>query len=81
MELFKDILTRILESEEIHVVFPNLELSSTNILVEMKSFETLQKIKATLENSGFTDFQCIEEIIFIFEETGSGINRHDWHFD
>ena len=81
MELFKEILAKVLENEEIHITFPNLEFEGAIELVEMQSLKSLQKIKAIIDNDSLSDFQCIEEIILVFEEAGASSNRHDWHFE
>ncbi|MCL2566430.1 MAG: hypothetical protein FWE24_11595 [Defluviitaleaceae bacterium] len=81
MELFKEILAKILKNEEIHIIFPNLEVEITAKLVEMQSFKALQKIQAIIENDDLSDFHCIEEIILVLEEMGTGCNRNDWYFD
>ena len=77
MELFKEILTRILEKEEINISFPNLKLSAADA-VEMASFKALYKIKSAIENDSLTDFECMEEIVSVFEELGSASIRHDF---
>lgn len=78
MELFKEILIRVLEKEEINIIFPNLKINIADI-VEMQCYQTLRKIKTVVENDGLCDFECIEEIVSIFEDAGSnGGNRHDF---
>ncbi|MCL2702582.1 MAG: hypothetical protein FWE91_03120 [Defluviitaleaceae bacterium] len=79
MDLFKEILVEILMKENINIIFPNLKYNMTDI-VEMKAYKTLQKIKNIIENDGFSDFECIEEIVCVFERIGSGGgNRHDFY--
>lgn len=42
-------------------------------------FIALQHIKSILENDALTDFECIEEIVCVFEDVGDGVvNRHDF---
>ena len=78
MELFKEILINILMKEDINIFFPNLKFSAAEI-VEFESFSALQKIKAVIEDDSLSDFDCIEKIICVFEENGSGGgNRHDF---
>jgi len=78
MELYKEILKKILEREYINIEFPKLKRSATD-MVEMQSYETLKKIKACIENDRLEDFECIEKIVYLFEEIGSdGGNRHDF---
>ncbi|MCL2564814.1 MAG: hypothetical protein FWE24_03260 [Defluviitaleaceae bacterium] len=78
-KFFKEVLSGILENEDIQVIFPNLDMSAAKILVEAKSFGALYKIKTIIENDSLSDYQCIEEIICILESIGSnGGNRHDF---
>lgn len=81
MKFFKEILTKVLEKEEVQVIFPNLSFDLAE-LVEMKCFNALQKIKTVIENNNLSDkeyFLQIEEIICILEELGSsGGSRHDF---
>jgi len=78
MELFKEILSGIIEKEEIQVVFPNLKFNAAEI-VEMESYKALRQIKAIIDNDGLSDFDCIEKIVCVFEEIGSdGGRRHDF---
>lgn len=47
-------------------------------IVKIKSLQMLQKIKTIIKDDGLNDFECIEEIVCIFEEMGStGGSRHD----
>lgn len=78
VELFKEILVRVLTKEEINIVFPNLKFSAVE-MVELESFKALQKIKTIIENDSLSDFECIEKIVCVFEAIGSdGGNRHDF---
>ncbi len=78
MELLKDVLAKALENEEIQIVFPNLSVNAKE-LVELTCFQILSKIKAALENDSLSDYECIEEIICIFEDCGSKVgDRHDY---
>lgn len=78
MEFFRDVLINALAKEEMRVTFPNVEIKMADI-VEMKCFETVKKIKAVIENDSLSDFECIEAIVCILEELGSGGgNRHDF---
>ena len=42
MELFTEILAKVLEEEQIHIVFPNLKINAAEI-VEMQCYKALQK--------------------------------------
>lgn len=81
MNLYKEILSNILENEECRVVFPNVE-GSFSELVEMKSYEMLNKIQAIIRNGDLDDDECfmkIEEIICLFEQNGCNCGtRHDF---
>ncbi|WP_317854297.1 hypothetical protein [Chakrabartyella piscis] len=81
MDLYKEILTQILEQEEIRICFPNLQLDA-NKLIESASYQALQKIKLILENDYLEDNECfeqIEQILLVFEHLGSSCkNRHDF---
>jgi len=81
MELYKELLARVLEGEEVQVVFPNLKIDAADI-VEMKCYQALQEIKAIIEDDSLTDSECylkIEAIVCLLEELGSdGGNRHDF---
>ena len=78
MELYKELLARMLEKEKVIVAFPDLQLNATEI-INLQSYKTLQKIKTTIEDDSLSDFECIEKIVQIFEEIGSGGGiRHDF---
>jgi len=78
MELLKEILAKIIESEEIQIVFPNLIFNPAEI-IESESYKALQKIKAIIKNDSLSDFDCIEAILCVLESIGSnGGNRHDF---
>ena len=81
MELYEEILAHYLSKESAQLVFPNLKLNATQI-VELQSYQALQKIKAILNDASLSDFDCfqkIEEIVCVFEDLGSsGGIRHDF---
>ena len=78
---YQEILADILSREEIRIEFPNLTHPVAE-LVEMRSYQTLNRIKEILENDELDDPDCfrkIEEIVCAFEHIGSGGgNRHDF---
>lgn len=77
MELYKDVLYK----EAGKLLFDSLLEIQTDLkeIINLKSVESLQKIKAAIENDSLSDFECIEEIVCIFESMGSdGGNRHDF---
>lgn len=81
MNLYHELLLRILENERCEVVFPDIEKGLSE-LVEMKSYEMLKKIQAIIRDDSLDDGDCfmrIEEIICLFEENGCSCNgRHDF---
>ena len=78
MELYKELLVKALEKGEVHVLFPSSQLS-VNEIVEMQCYQALQEIKAIIDNDALSDFECIEEIVRLFERIGSnGGSRHDF---
>lgn len=67
----KELGRRVLDS----ITFYQKELQ---IVAETKALWALGEIKRTLDNTALDDFQCIEEIICILEQTGSHAGaRHD----
>ncbi len=81
MELYHDMLCKILESEEFQVLLPKWKMSIEE-MIEMKCYQALNEIKKILEDESLNDSDCfesIEKIITVFETLGSGINeRHDF---
>ena len=78
MELYKEILAKVLEQESIHVIFPDLNINASEI-VETQSYRALEKIKAIIEDDSLSEFMCIEKIVCVLEEIGSdGGTRHDF---
>ncbi len=81
MELYRDMLCRILESEEFEILLPKWKMNVEE-MIEMKCYQALNEIKKILEDETIDDrdcFESIESIISVFEKLGSGINeRHDF---
>ena len=81
MELYKEILAKILEDHEVRITFPNLTINAAEI-VEGACYKALYTIKAIIEDDSLSDpecFQKIEEIVCLLEFMGSdGGNRHDF---
>ena len=81
MELYRDMLCRILETEEFEILLPNWNMKVEEMM-EMKCYQALQAIKRILEEDELEDEECfdrIEKIISVFETLGSGIyDRHDF---
>lgn len=81
MDLYQEILLKMLERGNVQVTFSNLNRDPAQI-VETECYRTLKKIKAVIEDDSLDDAACylkIEEIVRLFEELGSGGgNRHDF---
>ena len=81
MEFYKEILSKILAKEMIQDAFLDLPIDATEI-VELASYQALEKIKQVLEDDSLKDAECfkqIEAIICVFESLGSdGGGRHDF---
>ncbi len=80
MELYNEMLMRLLERRKIQVSIPELEIDPKEY-IEMKSYQALKQIHDILENESYGDEDCIdkiEEIICTFEAMGSHCGfRHD----
>lgn len=78
MELLNEILVGILKREGIHSSLQDLATITTEVL-DSECCRALGRIKMILEDKSLTDFDCIEEIVSVFEELGSGCSfRHDY---
>ena len=80
-DFYRDLLAKLMESGRVEVIFPDMELLPEE-LVEMKCYSLLLKIRDIIHDESLDDPECyqkIEEIIRIFEATGSGGGvRHDF---
>ncbi|MCL2408303.1 MAG: hypothetical protein FWC96_01635 [Oscillospiraceae bacterium] len=48
-------------------------------IVEQESLAVLERIKAVIADSSLSDFDCVEQIVRVFEEIGSSCGtRHDF---
>ena len=81
MELYKELLRRILKEENVSISFPNLNVN-LNELLESRCYQALCEIKRIVEDDSLDDEACfmkIEEIICTLEDLGSsGGSRHDF---
>ncbi len=81
MDLYKEILIKALEKEDVHISFPNLKIEPIAI-VKLECYKALQEIKAIIEDKSLDDGDCfmrIEQIVCLFEGLGSdGGDRHDF---
>ena len=80
MNLYQEMLCKLLENERIEVKFPDIPAMVN--MVELKCYEALRKIKEILEDHTLSDKECfwkIEEIVLLLEELGSHAGvRHDF---
>ncbi len=81
MELYKEILAKVLAQSPMQITFPNLHIDA-NQVVELQCYLALCRIKDVLADDTLDDKECfskIEEIVCIFESIGSnGGYRHDF---
>lgn len=81
MELYKEILVKALEGENMEVFFPELKINPAQI-VEGRCYQALNQIRDILRDDRLSDRECflkIEEIVVLFEKLGSGCGlRHDF---
>ena len=78
MELYKEILAKVIQEEKVEIIFPDLQLTAAEI-VELKSYEALETIKAIIQDDKLSDFMCVEKIVYLLETLGSeGGFRHDF---
>ncbi len=57
LDLYKEILLKVLEKEDIEVTFENIEINPIKI-VELASYNALQKIKTIIEDNSLDDREC-----------------------
>lgn len=81
MELYAEILSHYLSTENAQIIFPDLKLNTKEI-IELQCYRTLNRIKDIIHDDSLTGEECflkIEEMIVAFEEIGSnGGDRHDF---
>lgn len=79
MELYADLLAKLLEQGRIQVTFPDIQVEKT---LESCCYQALAKIRGILENDTYSDAVCcqkIEEIVRVYESLGSNCGtRHDF---
>ena len=80
MELWQEMMWKLLRKQEIKIVFP--QLTDINKLIEKECYKALKKISEIIKDNTLKDEECfrqIEEIVCVFEDIGnSGGNRHDF---
>lgn len=81
MELYNEILIKILQKQKMVVSFPDIKIELEE-MIEAQSYKALKKIKAIILDDSLEDRECfmrIEEIVSTFEEFGIRAgNRHDF---
>ena len=78
MELFKEVLVKILARDGILSSPQDLDIIAVEA-IEGECCRALRQIKALVEDKSLSDFECIEEIVGVFESVGSAcMFRHDW---
>lgn len=77
MDLFKDILAKLLSIKTAEVYFPGVE-KSIESMFESRCFQALNEIKMILEDKNLKDKECfiqISEIVNVFEALGGEIKE------
>lgn len=81
MDLYKEIMIKLLECSNIQVTFSNMKVNSETVL-ELTCYQILKKVKAVIEDDSLNDKECfnkIEKIICILEKEGIPCgDRHDF---
>ncbi|MBQ8605396.1 MAG: hypothetical protein IJ408_01545 [Clostridia bacterium] len=81
MELYKDILVRLLEKQTIKVEFPEFTQCTAEV-IDSICYNALKDISIILKNDELTDADCflkIEEIVCRLEKDGIDFGvRHDF---
>ena len=58
MELYRDILCEILESEEFEIMLPKWKMK-VDEMIEMKCYHAIEEIKKILEEDTLNDAECL----------------------
>ncbi|WP_209344536.1 hypothetical protein [Flavonifractor sp. AGMB03687] len=81
MDLAIQLLSKLLERQQIRVTFPDLTLTAQE-MVEASSYQALCQIREILRDDSLSDPECfekIERIVCLFEQIGSNCgSRHDF---
>lgn len=81
MDLAIQLLSKLLERQQIRVTFPDLTLTAQE-MVEASSYQALCQIREILCDDSLSDPECfekIERIVCLFEQMGSNCgSRHDF---
>lgn len=77
MELYKELLCKEIGWRTLEA-FPDIGDNLAGA-ADQTALDTLQKIKAVLEDDSLDDFMCVEAIVLVFESTGISVGyRHDF---
>lgn len=83
MDLYAELIIKLLKEEQIDIIFPELNLSLAEI-IEMKCYNALNNIRNIVHDTALDDKECfikIEKIFFELEKLGSnGGFRHNFNF-
>ncbi len=78
MDLYKELLINILKEDEIEVRFKRFSFNIEKF-TQNECYILLDKIRAVIQDDSLTDFDCVEKIVCLFENSGiSAGNRHDF---
>ncbi len=78
MELYKELLINILMKYEIELSFKDCSFDIEKF-TQNECYILLDKIKAIIRDDSLTDFDCVEKIVCLFEESNINAgNRHDF---
>ena len=79
MKLFKDILAQVLSKQELQITINDWNMQELLQTLNFTMLGALEQILLSLQDDELSDFECIEEIVEIFEDLGSDCgNRHDF---
>lgn len=78
MELYKELLNNILNGEKLEIEFTKNNFDIENIM-RNECYILLGKIKTVTQDDSLSDFECVEKIVCLFENSGiKAGNRHDF---
>lgn len=79
MKLFKDILAQVLSKQDLQITINDWNMQELIQTLNFTMLGALEQILRSLQDDELSDFECIEEIVEIFEDLGSDCgNRHDF---
>ena len=81
MEQYAELLKELLSKELGKIVLQMIDAAQIDYaaIAADASYQALLKIKAVISDDSLSDFDCVEQIVNIFEDAGSdGGSRHDF---